>query len=257
MRRLLLGFAVVAGVCLVFAALFIRPMPEFFGEDDPSADLTPDPKPSSSIRAYTKKCAMSHGGWRNAVVDYPKQLSSGLNEASTYKAVVDIRRRPAAPETVIPYADEAVGEPVLVRCVLAARLIAVSDTIEVRTTDDADGSGWRFQRWTPQGVIEWSWIFVPESPETQKLRLELTPAVIGGPARFGTLRRVSYESQVATDSTRLERLSYWFNTDWHMLGSIAGTLAVAVVAILGFSAKVREQVARLFSPGSSEPSQEE
>jgi hypothetical protein len=65
-----------------------------------------------------------------------------VGQEETYDVAVDVRSAPAPPEDVIDAADPT-SEPVLVRCVPSARLIAVGDHLSL-TTDDQDNviDGW-------------------------------------------------------------------------------------------------------------------
>ena len=124
--------------------------------------------------------------------------------------------------------------------------------------DTADG-GWRYLDFTPSGVLEWSWSVPPRSPVSQQqLRLELRPAARSSERILGHYRTstADYVTTVNVSATFIDRLAYWFKTQWEPLTVVAGSIAAAILAILAFSSKARDGAKGLFtkqSPKTKQP----
>ncbi len=170
-----------------------------------------------------------------------------VRESQAYNAAVDVRIDQVPPEIVID-APKPRSARVRVKCVLSARLVAVGKGIEVVPSSDADGDGWRALTFTPDGVVEWSWTVTPTVPADQELQLELQPAVEMGEGSQTTVRAstVHYRTEVFVEASTIERVSYWFNTQWPLLTGIATAIAVAILAVLAFSTKARDAILGLF-----------
>jgi hypothetical protein len=204
------------------------------------------PNPADpELDAFIRFCEEAR--FRPAQVDYPRTLSARMGQATTYGAAVDIRGTPAPPGKVID-ADDPTSDPVYVECVVAARLVSVGGGIDVDSADATEG-GWRYRSFTPSGVLEWSWSVTPRRPVSQQLRLELKPAARARDLIPGSniITTADYVTTVNVSATRIDRLAYWFQTQWVLLSGVAGTVGVAVLAILAFSAKARDAVKGLFA----------
>ena len=180
-------------------------------------------------------------------MEYPRTLSVQMAQATTYGATVDIRDADIPPGKEI-HLDSA-REPIYVQCVVGARLISVGGGLDVETAADATEGGWRYREFTPSGVVEWSWSVTPRTPVSQQLRLELEPAAkvlerVPGGNQTST---ADYVTTVNVTATHIDRLAYWFQTQWVLLSRIAGTVGVAILAVLAFSSKAREAIKSLFT----------
>jgi cytoskeletal protein RodZ len=57
-----------------------------------------------------------------------------------------------------------------------------------------------------------------------------------------------YITNVKVDATVLEKLSYWFGTQWKLLAGIAAVVGAAFLALLAFSSQAKEGFFKLFKP---------
>jgi hypothetical protein len=216
----------------------------------PSPTTAPAPSPSPTnpdqeLDAFISSCEL--GRFRKAQVDYPRTLTVRLGGATTYGAAVDIRDTPAPPDKVIDAADPTSADDVKVECAVAAKLVSVGGGISVDAADTPD-DGWRYLVFPPSGVLEWSWSVTPREPVSQQLRLELKPtAKIDD--RYDRNKRGTavYVTTVNVTATPIDRLAYWFQTQWGPLTAVAGSIGVAILAILAFSNKARDAAKRLFT----------
>jgi hypothetical protein len=168
-----------------------------------------------------------------------------MHETTTFDAALDIREIPAEPQDVIS-ASDAAQEPVTVRCLVAARLVAVGDGMEVTTPDEALDGGWAYQRFTDLGVVEWAWSVEPLVPEAQQLRLELRPAAEGDDVlQVSSSATARYVTTVEVDASVLQRVWYWFETDWKLLTAVAGVVGAALIGLLQFSTTARDTIRKV------------
>lgn len=239
---------------LLGAALLITAVvPAACGEADSTgagmATTSPTSNPSKSDKAlndFTAACAKS-GAFRQGQVDFPRTIDARVNRAVSYDAAIDIRSQPAPAEKVIDTHDPK-SEPIAVECVVGARLVDVGDAITVQADSDSD-DGWSYSEFTPSGVLQWSWTITPKAAVgNEQLRLEIRPAVkLVRTAEFGIVpTSANYLTTVNVSATWIDRVAYWFQTQWSPLKTVASVLGVALLAVLAFSTKVRESVAALF-----------
>lgn len=218
---------------------------------DPSetASRTPSPTKDSEdeLDEFLRKCEESLDADRQGQIDHPANMWMKVRENQSYNAAVDVRIDQVPPEINID-GPKPGSERVRVRCILSARLVAVGKGIEVVPSSDTDGDGWRALTFTPDGVVEWSWTVTPTVPADQELQLELQPAVKMGEGSQSAVRAstVYYKTEVFVEATRIERLSYWFNTQWPLLTSVVGAIGVAILALLAFSTKFRDAARAIF-----------
>jgi len=263
------GVFLFLGNALVLAALVLI----FFGEIGPttqsgtpvypagpenSASARPSPSApparNAELEAFTRACERHADRWVRGQVDYPRTLSARMGQATTYSTAVDIRDAPAPPGKEIDSPDPATGS-VHVQCVVGARLVPVSSGIDVEIPADARADGWRYLEFTPSGVLEWSWSVTPSTPASQELLLQLKPAAKSAELIPGgsTTTTADYKTPVNVTATRIDRLAYWFQTQWVLLSKVAGTVGVAILATLAFSAKARDAIKSLFTRKSTTP----
>jgi hypothetical protein len=209
----------------------------------PSGGLVPDEQLSAFVRACEE--SMDARGWQPGQVSYPRTMTLEVGQEETYNAAVDVRSAPAPPEEVIDAADPT-SEPVLVRCVLSARLVPVGDHISV-TTDDQGSviDGWSYQTFTPSGTVEWAWTVTADAPEPGGLRLVLRPAAVASDVLTARVSsEQTYETDVEVTGSFLARASHWFDTEFPLLKALAVTLGGVLVGVLawygGIRAKWRE-----------------
>jgi hypothetical protein len=91
-------------------------------------------------------------------------------------------------------------------------------------------------------VVEWSWTVTPTEPVDQELRLHLKPAVKWGEDRRSGVdgSTADYTTPVFVESTGIERVSYWFKTQWPPLTGVVAAIGAAILAVLAFSTKARD-----------------
>ncbi len=156
-----------------------------------------------------------------------------LDKGATYNAAVDVNDNLLPPEDIVENNGPVTSELIKVKCVLAARLVAVDEGITVTPPGDGD---WVYRAFSPSGVVEWAWAVTATTPETHQLRLDLRPAVrIEGLPSAATETLVSsFTTDVTVDATRIEAASYWFSTDWDRFAKIVAILAGALAAVLAF-----------------------
>jgi hypothetical protein len=212
------------------------------GPAEPSASSTPRPL-TGGLKRFVEQCGRGMN-YREGQVDYPRRISVRLGQTTTYGAAVDIRDAPLPPRRVIP-GEDPTAEPVVVQCVVGARLVAVGRGMEVQGGESSDG-GWRYQRFIPSGVVEWSWSVTALSPRQQELRLDIRPAArTVGTLDIASTASTSFVTSVEVESSWIERLADWFQTEWPRLTAVAFVLAGAVTAVLIFSKETRMRVADL------------
>ena len=214
----------------------------------PSPSSSATANPSEELDAFVRACEESTT-FRQGQLSLPKEMHLRVGQSDTYSAAVDIQAEPGPPDERIDNPNPR-AERIKVQCVLSARLVPVGDGIEVAPSTDADGDGWRTLKFTPNGVVEWSWTVKPVDPVDQQLRLELVPAVkVESVSRSIVVNSsADYITNVKVDATVLEKLSYWFGTQWKLLAGIAAVVGAAFLAVLAFSSQAKEAFFNLFKP---------
>ncbi|MGE3289134.1 MAG: hypothetical protein AB7J32_23960, partial [Pseudonocardia sp.] len=132
----------------------------------------PPPVPNASLDDFLAKCEAGVKEWRQGRVDYPPSVDIGLGETATFVAAVDVRDVPTPPEEVI--GPGGVSEPVVVQCAVFARLKAIGDADAL----EIDQEDWVVRKFTPIGMIEWTWAVKATKIRSQDLLLELQPAIL-------------------------------------------------------------------------------
>lgn len=193
--------------------------------------------PSADLLRFLEECAAGVRDWRSGQVSYPPSLTLHSAETVTYVAAVDVRAAPVPPSALVP-GPSPTGEPVFVRCDIEARLVPLGSALVV------DEEGWLSRRFTPTGVIRWSWAVTAVGFEPEDLRLDLRPvaragegsvALASGPAEVS-----SFFTTAVIEEALLEKARRWWDAHWTTLAVIAGGLGAAVLALLRYS----EQFAR-------------
>jgi hypothetical protein len=203
------------------------------------------PDLDTKLQAYAADCERTVGKFKSGQVDYPRRLSLAVSQSITYVAAVDIRTAPAPPSQVIGH-DSATDEAVTVRCVVGTRLTPVGGGIDVATSDATD-DGWRYQEFTPSGLLKFAWTITGRAPFDQQVRLEVRPAVKGQDVgTVGASDTVPFVTDVHVSADWVQKLSYWFQTEWPLIVGIATPIGVALGALFTFSEKARDSFATLF-----------
>lgn len=213
----------------------------------PSPSNSATTNPSDELDDFVRDCEESTTFRQGQQL--PKEMQLRVGQSHTYSAAVDVQAEPGPPDTQIDNPNPR-SERIKVQCVLSARLVPVGDGIVVVPSTGADGDGWRTLMFTPNGVVEWSWTVRPVDPVDQQLRLELVPAVkVESVSRsIAVNSSANYITNVRVDATVLEKLSYWFSTQWKLLAGIAAVVGAAFLAVLAFSSQAKEALRRLFKP---------
>ncbi|HEU4545371.1 MAG TPA: hypothetical protein VFR88_03685 [Microlunatus sp.] len=204
--------------------------------------------PSDELDDFVRDCEESTT-FRRGQLSLPKEMHLRVGQSATYSTAVDVQTEPGPPDRQIDNANPR-SERIKVQCVLSARLVPVGGGIEVVASTDADGDGWRTLKFTPNGVVEWSWTVKPVDPVDQQLRLELVPAVkVESFSRsIAVNSSANYITSVKVDATVLEKLSHWFGTQWKLLAGITAVLGAAFLAVITFSSQAKEAFLKLFKP---------
>lgn len=236
--------------------------PETVGAGSPPGRTTSPPSSDASVDkqlgAFAADCDRRIGTFASGQVDYPRTLRASMGKTVTYGAAVDIRADPAPPAKVIQASDPAT-EQITVQCVVGARLIAVGGDVDVKVAaGEVDDGDWRYQQFTPSGVLEWAWMITSNAPSDQQVQLELKPAVKGqGVLDVAATATATYVTTIHVDASAIQRVWYWFQTDWKLLGAILLALGAAVIAWIKFSIDVRELINKMFgrrrTPTQSQP----
>lgn len=197
----------------------------------------------AELTAFSEGCDTAARQYVQGDVAYPRSLPAAMGEAASYEAAVRIRQvDPSSPTDLIDAADPT-EEPVKVQCLVAARLVAVSETIDVEEPDEAGDGGWVYQEFTPDGTLEWAWSVTATAPRDGTLRLEMRPAVKGFDVTEVTRGRTArFSSDVVVDASWLQRGAYWTQHDGQALTVLAGFLGAALLGLLAFVPKVRDAV---------------
>jgi hypothetical protein len=211
---------------------------------DPPTESSPSVEPSRDLDAFVRRCAES-SEFRTGRLSYPRFLEARVGDPVTYGAAIDVRDDPVPASSLIP-GPSPDSQHVAVQCVVGARLVAVGSGVTVDAGDAVADGGWRYQQFTPAGVLEWSWNVTPSLPRTQIVRLEVRPAaqVVNGSVVLSTTS-AQYETTITVAASWIDRLSYWFETQWPKLVGVAVLVAGAVTAVLVFSKDTRDRLVAL------------
>ena len=210
----------------------------------PSRGSEPPRQPGDDELSDFVRSCQEESRFRRGQVDYPRTLRMRMGEAVTYAAAVDVRDDPLPSGKVID-ADDPGSDPIYVQCVVGARLVSVGGGIDVDVADSSDG-GWKYQEFTPKGELKWAWTVTARSPADQELRIELRPAARESQVIRNANTSASYVTRVTVDASLIGRSWYWLQTEGNLLKAIFISLGAAVLAILAFSAKVREGLPKVF-----------
>jgi hypothetical protein len=210
----------------------------------PSRASEPPRQPEDDELSNFVRSCQEESRFRRGQVDYPRTLRMRMGEAVTYAAAVDVRDNPLPSGKVID-TDDPGSDPIFVQCVVGARLVSVGGGIDVDVADSSDG-GWKYQEFTPKGELKWAWSVTARSPADQELRLELRPAARESQLIRNANTSASYVTRVTVDASLIGRSWYWLQTEGTLLKAILVSLGAAVLAILAFSANVREGLSKVF-----------
>ena len=203
----------------------------------PAPTKTPGETDPDSLQSFRQKCEDGVASWRSGQVVRPEKLRLPLARGTTYNAAVDIRDELLPPADLVENNGTLKSELIEVKCILAARLVAVDDGITVTPPGDDD---WVYREFPPSGAVEWAWSVTATTPDEHQLRLDLRPAVrLGGlPSAASETLVSSFTTDVTVDATAIEETSHWFSTEWTNLAKIAGALAAAVTAVVATGRKL-------------------
>lgn len=203
------------------------------------------------LTAFSEGCETAAREYVQGDVAYPRSLPAQMGEAASYDAAVAIRQVTPSSATDLIDAADPTEEPVKVQCLVAARLVAVTDSIEVEEPDEAGDGGWVYQEFTPDGTLEWAWSVTPNTPRTGTVRLEMRPAVKGFEVTEVTRGKTArFSSDVVVDASWLQRGAHWARNDGQDLTVVAGFLGAGLLGLLAFVPKVRDGVSGALRPGS-------
>ena len=188
---------------------------------------------SPSVKEFQHDCEAGINQWRTAQLNYPQQLTTTVNGSATYNAAVDIRDFPLPADEVIEVTELSSSVHIEVKCTIGAQLRPVGEHI---TIDGEQSGQWLSQDFTPLGIVEWSWSVTTSKPVNQELILSVRPAIAAsGGSVDGTFYAdnnvASFTTQVTVNATLLERISYWFETQWLLLVGVAAALGGAILTL--------------------------
>lgn len=199
----------------------------------PEPTKYPDQK---QLADFFADCEKDISGWREGQIDYPARLSMDMGRSIEYVAAVDIRNSPLPAEKEISGGIPG-SAPVAVQCVLSARLVPVEDALEV------DNREWILRKFTPTGVLNWSWAIKALAPGEHEVRLELEPAVTtssedillqgGSPPEIST-----HISQVHVTASWIQLVGQWWQDNWGILVLVVGGIGAALVSLIKWGGDV-------------------
>lgn len=227
------------------------------GAEQPSEDPDESADALAALEAFRNECAQGVQNWRAAQVDYPDDLTVGLNESVDYNAAVDINDEPLPPDQVIETdGGSATAEAVQVRCTVAARVVPVGDALTIEEQASELAGGWILQEFTPTGIVEWSWTVTAIKPVDQDLRLELRPAIVLNSTSsldelYSSASQASFSTEVHVEANPVQSMGYWFTTNWGAIAAIAAAIGGATLAVLAWMRKVRNEARALKNPPHS------
>lgn len=176
-------------------------------------------------------------------VTYPATLPAELDEATSYKVVIDLADSELSPEEIIdnPHGETSERD-IRVQCLVAARLIPVGAGITVAEDRDADRGGWVHRRFTGTGTVDWAWSVTPSVPDEQQVRLQLQPVLFidDGARTIPADAVTTLVTRVPVEATRVQAFTHWFENDWQQLVVVAGGLGAVVLGVLAWFGKVRD-----------------
>jgi hypothetical protein len=159
-----------------------------------------------------------------------------MGRSIEYVAAVDIRNNPLPVEREISGGTPG-SSPVAVQCVLSARLVPAESSLEV------DNREWILRKFTPTGVLNWSWAIKALAPGEHQLRLELEPAVTtssedillqgGSPSEMST-----HISQVDVTASWIQLVGQWWQDNWGIIVLVAGGIGAALVSLIKWGGDV-------------------
>ena len=196
--------------------------------------------------------------WHTGNVLYPRSMNLQLGSTTTYDAIVELGDAGIPPKQTIAATDPA-AEPVLVQCLISAKLVSVDDDIEVGsdTTELTESDGWYLQTFTPTGTVEWTWAVTAHAPGVHNLQFLLRPAVAyGGSTTGSSTGQQAYFTQITVNASTMENISYWFDTQFTTLGKIIGVLGTAIIGVLTWLVLFSETWGKLRKRTSSEAATE-
>jgi uncharacterized protein DUF6777 len=198
--------------------------------------LTPD----TAVAALLNDCKKNVAEWRPGQVKYPGDLPIKIDESATYAVSVDARNNPMPMGTVIPGPSPQIA-PIAVHCVLNARLDPPADN-----SLDVDNKGWIERRFSPTGVVNWTWWVTARAPDDHDLQLKLEPALAtdGGilPASDTSPYITTLTTHVHVDANTL---TYWWRESWEAILTILGAIGAAILGLLKWSSDLRDAIGKL------------
>lgn len=208
----------------------------------PAAGIGDDP----SLQEYRRLCeqAGSDEEWRAGQIDYPGHVSLGMGESKTYQAAVDTRSVPLPPGQVIDSASPK-SKPVLVRCILSARLDSVDDGLEVSAENEGLG-GWHSQAFSASGVIEWIWTVRAAEPGDHELRLTVRPITTEQDLMNNLpVEQKSFTTDVEVDASFVQEAAHWIDTQFTAVNALLVSIGGVVLGVLGFITNTNDYLRNL------------
>lgn len=227
----------------------------------PPTNSPGNPLSDEDLQKYVAQCRDRMDAARYSHVAWPDDFSLRLNEARTYRIVVDERTVPVDPTSLVGAPARSSG--IVIQCQLSARLHAVDDGIEVEKVAEDEG-GWRSQYVTPAGQLEWTWAVTGRKLGKHQVAVELKPAVavsVGGedPKTIDPGARVTKVTVISVEGTTLQKAADWLTTQGgylKIIGSalLAGALwVVATYTQLGVAVKTAAKKLRPRRKAASRP----
>jgi hypothetical protein len=233
------------GIVAALFAIVIFAVTNSTNGDGTGSEAIPPPNPDpNQLAAFFANCEKGIATWRAGQVDYPARLSMDMGQLVAYVAAVDIRTNPLPAAQVIPGGTPE-SEPVAVQCLLGARLLPVGNAMEV------DNREWILRKFTPTGLLNWSWSVKAVAAGDHELRLELEPVVTtqsqyvllqgGSPPDVST-----HVSQVHVNASWIQRVGQWWDDSWPIITVVAAGIGAAIIAVIKWGGEVFEAVHNAF-----------
>ncbi len=220
----------------------------------PEPSPSESPTPSDSLAAFADTCQRDVEQVASGKLQYNPRLTGRPGQPQTYDAAIVLTGAQPTPTAIIT-GPNPTSSSISVECRVGARLLPVGDGIAVAHDPDADPGGWLYEQFaaTPAGELQWHWTVTPHKLGTQRLTLQLRPAVAGatgGPIISSAV--LGFTTTVTVKGTAVQRAA---NTakglaaGWEVAIGILAAVLTATTALLVASAKFRDALRSLLSRG--------
>jgi hypothetical protein len=195
------------------------------------------------MQNYLENCRNNVIDWYDeAVLQYPESIKISLNKTEIYGAAIGITGSPPDPGEAVP-SGTPTQTGISIQCFVTAELLAPSDgSLRVDEIGNTDRS------FAPDGKVDWSWPVTALQSGHHDLRLVLRAAVQNGPDNLRgdpTTQTVTRITDVDVDSTFMQDVQYWWETNWKTIVAILGAIGGGILAFIVWAGSLAEALAKL------------